>query len=165
MGRIRVSLALCALAALLAAGGGWAAAGLSGGDPSRGFSTKSNEADFAWTKESQTTTATSFTEVEGLAIGLCGGGGLISTLSAEVEGGPVEFRLRLGDKTLRPGPVRFEPEITGSSAVSYNFGIRNRGQLVDELTVEWRSTTGAEAVMRNGSLTAEAGPLKNAGCL
>lgn len=146
-------------------GGLVVAAGPIGGGASPGFSTKSNEADFAWTKESQTTTATSFTEVEGLAIGLCGGGGLISTLSAEVEGGPVEFRLRLGDKTLRPGPVRFEPEITGSSAVSYNFGIRNRGQLVDELTVEWRSTTGAEAAMRNGSLTAEAGPLKNAGCL
>lgn len=164
MNRAPLSSGLVILVALLAAGSGWAAAGLIGGDPSRGFSAESSEVDFAWTERAQATTSEDFEEIKELSVDLCGGDGLVARLSAEIEGAPAQFRLKLGKETLRPGAVRFEPGLTGGSATSFEFGVRNRGPLLETLRVEWRSVGGVETVLKRGSVSAEAGPLRNAGC-
>jgi hypothetical protein len=155
---------------VLAATAVYAVAGtVNDGPQPKEFEAKSSEVDFAWIKNASSTTSTEFEKIPGLSASLCGSDGLTATVSLELEGAPGAVRLRLGEargaRTLHPGQIRFAPPVVGRSGSTFNFGLRRRGLVVDELVVEWRSLSGAELTMHRGTLTAESGPLRKAGCL
>ena len=150
---LRRPFAIAAVVVLVAgAGVAYAAAG--------GHPTRVNCMDTAWRTNTVSTSSTSFTPVPGLADSPASIYPMAVTVSAQLTGAPVEFRLRatnVGDQTTtsRPGRVRFVPDGGGADAFTFQW-IEPNGTAavhVDDLQLEWRSPTGQPVTMDRGDLS------------
>ncbi len=119
---------------------------------------RANCLDTVWRTTPVSTSSTTFTEVPGLADSPASIFAMTVTVSAQVSGAPVEFRLRstnVGDQTVtsRPGRVRFVPDANGD-AFSFQWVERgNRAAVhVIDLVLEWRSPTGTQVTLNRGDM-------------
>ena len=100
------------------------------------------------------TSSTAWTDVPGFAVTICAVNEASATLSVNLKGAAVSFRVLRGDGTVwQPGPARFDP--SGFQSFSYTF-VTNVGSFgADDhhsLRVQWRSATGGSATMTRGDL-------------
>ena len=115
-----------------------ALAALTGGSLSGGLDRQ--RARFA--TGSRTTSATSFNTIQRLSTTICSVGEVSATLSVNVEGGPIRFRvLQDGGPVMKPGAARFTPG-AGVHSFSYTF-VNNTGPFEandnHSFEVQWRS--------------------------
>ena len=115
-----------------------AVAALTGG----GFSGGLDRQRARFATGSRTTSVTSFTTIRRLSTTICSVGEVSATLSVNVEGGPVRFRvLQDGGPVMKPGAARFTPGV-GVGSFSYTF-VNNTGTFEandnHSFEVQWRS--------------------------
>ncbi len=106
---------------------------------------------------SASTSSTTWRGVPGLRnLAVCVAEGLSATLSAEMRGAPVQFRVHrdgLPTGFLRPGRVQFQP-FGGTDSFSFTFvGRAENG--IQLLNVQWRSPTGNPATITKGTLNVQ----------
>ena len=126
----------------------------------RGERSHVNCLDSVWRVRPTSTSSTTFVPVSGLADVPTAIHPMAVTVSAEIEGATVEFRLRntnVGDQTTtsRPGAVAFVPGGGGPDAFSFQW-VEPDGSAAtraNELQLEWRSPSGATVTMDRGDLT------------
>jgi len=79
-------------------------------------------------------------------------GAVSVVFSATVVGGPVEFRVRDGQRVMHPGPARFVPG-SGLDSVSYTFADNGGNPACGrDIVVEWRLAAAAPTTLRRGSV-------------
>ncbi|HEX2196263.1 MAG TPA: hypothetical protein VHJ76_04990 [Actinomycetota bacterium] len=120
------------------------------------FGGRSNFQAYRYVTEPVATTSTEFEVLWELSldeINQFGARGPITVdLSVEVEGAPVEFRVRTtGNREMKPGTVTFA---AGAEPDARSFTFASRGTAKARChyyVVEWRSPTGAEVRVNRGS--------------
>jgi hypothetical protein len=150
---LRRSIAI-AVAVVLIAGAGVAYAAASGDH------TRVNCLDTVWRTNAASTSSTAFTRVPGLTDSPASIFPMAVTVSAQLSGAPVEFRVRttnVGDQTTtaRPGRVRSVPDGGGPDAFSFQW-IEPDGSAavhVNDVHLEWRSPSGQPVTMDRGDLS------------
>jgi hypothetical protein len=135
---------------LLACAGTAVALAAQTGDTRVGFVGTVDKQIFLVAQEDNATSSDQFQAIPGLSKG-----GFLAQrhmtvgVSGEFSGGAVEVRVTAaGGEVLSPGPVTFE----GAGAHSYTFGFRGpKSAFCNDVTVEWRSVTGAEITVQSGT--------------
>jgi hypothetical protein len=126
----------------------------------RGEAAHINCLDTVWRTQPVSTRSTTFVAVPGLADTPNAIHPMAVTVSAEVTGAPVEFRLRntnIGAQTTtsRPGPVVFVPRNGGPDAFSFQWVEPDGSAAVrsNELQLQWRSRSGDPVTIDRADLT------------
>ena len=109
-----------------------------------------------WTTTSATTSSTAWRNVPRLSLTRCTVNQVTATVSVNVRGAPVLFRVIVDgvpEAPMRPGSARFVPD--GSESFSYSFVGRTAPFEADDthrFNVQWRSPTGTTVTLRRGVL-------------
>jgi hypothetical protein len=119
---------------------------------------RANCLDTLWRTTPVSTSSMTFTKVPGLTDSPASIEAMTVSVSAQVSGAPVEFRVRstnVGDQTVtsKPGRVRFVPDAAGD-AFSFQWIERgNRAAVhVIDLVLEWRSPSGNQVTLDRGDM-------------
>jgi hypothetical protein len=109
-----------------------------------------------WTTTDVTTSSRSWRNVPGLARTVCTLDQVTATVSAQVGGGPVRFRVIIDgvpEAPMKPGSARFVPN--GVESFSYTFVGNTAPFEADDthrFNVQWRSPRGVPVRLENGAL-------------
>jgi hypothetical protein len=115
----------------------------------------SNLHETKWTMRSMTISHSAFrpiTRLSGLSI--CAFNEVTATLSVELSGSPVGFRILLDERVMRPGRVRFIPAgLHDSFSFTFADGVKPlHGKDLHKINVEWRSPLGSSVTLERGTL-------------
>lgn len=115
--------------------------------------------DTAWQTSEVTTSSTTFTDVPGFTDSPASIFPIVIDVSAVVSGAPVEFRVlstNVGSQTAasKPGRATFVPGGGGPDSFSFQWVEKNQSAAVhvNDLRLQWRSTTGADVHLLRGDM-------------
>jgi hypothetical protein len=135
----------------------WAAVAGTGGG-----STPANCIDTRWSTNGVTTSSTTFQKVPGFANAPEAIFPIVVSVSAEVSGAPVEFRVlntNVGSETdvSEPGVTRFVPTGGGPDAFAYQWIEPNQSAAphVTQLRLQWRSPSGRAVRLLSGDMAVQ----------
>jgi hypothetical protein len=109
-----------------------------------------------WTTTSATTSSAAWRNVPRLSLTRCTLNQVTATVSVNVRGAPVLFRVIIDgvpEAPMRPGSARFVPD--GTESFSYSFVARTAPFEADDthrFNVQWRSPTGSTVTLQRGVL-------------
>ena len=147
----KLSIVVLSLTVIVAGGVALAAA--------RGHRTHANCLDTVWRTNAASTSSTSFVKLPGLTDSPASIFPMTVTVSAQLSGAPVEFRVRstnVGSQTTfaRPGRVRFVPTAGGDA---FSFQWIDPGDTaavhMHDLVLQWRSPSGQPVTLDRGDMS------------
>lgn len=107
------------------------------------------------TASPRSTTARTYSDVPGLALGIGAKGRVTVTVSALLQGAPVELRVfeshpggPVGGRSIQPGAVTIRP--SSQRFLSFTWTTSSTSSCSEFLSLQWRSVTGERVTMRKG---------------
>jgi hypothetical protein len=108
-----------------------------------------------WTKVPVSTSRTTFTPVQWLALGVPAQGRLSVVVTGELEGGPARFRIyeshpgtAVRSRVLNPGVFQVQP--VGVDSFSVMATAISKDSCSEFLELQWRSVSGQRVTLRKG---------------